>query len=63
MEINNDFVMNELKSYLKNKGIKNKHVAEKVGLSNTSISLFLQGKRELARSKLQKIYELMIEEG
>lgn len=43
----NESVKERLKNYLMEHGIRNNFIAEKVGLSDTSICLFLQGNRLL----------------
>lgn len=59
MELSNENVKNELKEYLKENGVKNIWVANKINISPTSICLFLQGKRELPQDRLKQICELI----
>jgi transcriptional regulator with XRE-family HTH domain len=55
----NESVKERLKNYLAEHGVRNNFIAEKVGLSETSICLFLQGKRSLSNVKLNQIEELI----
>lgn len=52
-------VSDKLNRYLKEYGVKNKHIAEKVGLSEPTICLFRQGRRELSQDKLELINALI----
>ncbi|NMM61176.1 helix-turn-helix transcriptional regulator [Clostridium sp. P21] len=55
----NESVKENLKDYLLKHGVRNNFIAEKIGISNTSICLFLQGKRLLSEDKLNQIEELI----
>lgn len=55
----NESVKGKLKDYLIKNGVRNNFVAEKVGLSCTSICLFLKGKRLLMNDKLKLIEDLI----
>ena len=59
--VSQDEIRNELKNFLKEKGIKNKKVAEKVMLSDQTISMFLHEKRELSHRKLVLIHLFVME--
>lgn len=59
MEINNELIRTELKKYLDDRGTKARWVANKVSLSDTSISLFLSNERNLTEEYLIKIYNLI----
>ncbi|MCB2297062.1 helix-turn-helix domain-containing protein [Clostridium tagluense] len=55
-----DEVRIELKNFLLDKGVKNKKVAESVGLSDNTISMFLREKRELSHRKLELIHQYVM---
>ncbi|MFL0198603.1 hypothetical protein ACJDU8_24045 [Clostridium sp. WILCCON 0269] len=55
----NESVKNKLKDYLVKNGVRNNFVAEKIGLSCTSICLFLKGRRLLLDKKLKLIEGLI----
>jgi transposase len=55
----NENVRKDLIEYLKNNGIKNRFIANHVGLSDTTICLFIKGTRKLAIDKLESIEELI----
>ena len=57
----NEDVRNELDKYIKKFGVKKIHIAREVGLTGTTIGLFLKGKRQLSLSTLEKIEALMEE--
>lgn len=52
-------VSKRLNEFLKEYGVKNKHIAEKAGLSETTICLFRKGERELSQDKLRIINALI----
>lgn len=54
-----EIVKENLKDYLSKYGVRNNFIAKNIGISNTSICLFLQGKRSLSEDKLNKIEELI----
>ncbi|MFL0194432.1 helix-turn-helix domain-containing protein [Clostridium sp. WILCCON 0269] len=55
----NENVKERLKNYLRERGVRNNFIAEKVGLSDTTICLFLKGKRLLSDKKLKLIEDLI----
>lgn len=57
----NEKVRKQLDKYIRKFGVKKIHIARQVGLSGTTIGLFLDGQRELALSTLEEIQELMQE--
>jgi len=44
-----------LTEYIRNKGVKQKYLAKKIGVSETTLSLFLRNLRELSQHKLNII--------
>jgi transcriptional regulator with XRE-family HTH domain len=61
MELSNENVKYELNKYLQTYGVKQNHISDLTGLSDTTISLFLRGQGELSSSKLEKIYFIINE--
>jgi transcriptional regulator with XRE-family HTH domain len=59
MEFSNEKIKHELAKYLEKYGVKQNHISELTGLSDTTISLFLKGQRELSLSKLEKISSIL----
>ncbi|HDI3121667.1 hypothetical protein FDA77_00950 [Clostridium botulinum] len=57
----NEEIRNELNKYIKKFGVKKIHIAREVGLTGTTIGLFLKGQRQLSLSTLEKIEALMEE--
>lgn len=62
MNLNNENVREELIKYLKQQGVKAKHISKLVDLSETTLSLFKNGQRELSQVKLQMIYSIINKE-
>lgn len=54
--VSQDEIRKELKEYLQNKGVKNKYIAQNVGVSDQTISMFLHCKRELSPKRLRSIH-------
>ena len=52
-------IRNDLKNYLKENGIKNKFIAEKIDLSPSMISYFINGKKRLSANKLNLISNII----
>lgn len=52
-------VRDKIAEYLKEKGIMRKWLAQKLGLSNTHITLIFQKERDLTKENLVKINELL----
>lgn len=61
-EITNNSVREKLQNYLYKKGVKQTFIALNTGLSNCSISKFLNNERDLSVIYLKKICELISEE-
>lgn len=61
MELSNENIKYELSKYLKTYGVKQNHISDLTGLSDTTICLFLRGQRELSSSKLEKIFSIINE--
>ena len=59
LELSNESIRKELIEFLKKNGIKNRFIAKKIDVSDTTISLFINGKRELSTKKLQALNELI----
>jgi len=59
VKMSNITIRTELNQYIKRNGIKQNYISKKIGLSTTTINLFLHGKRDLALSRLEVIYFLM----
>lgn len=57
--LNNDDIKNNLKTYLTKNGIKQRFIARKLNLSDTTISLFIKGKIELSQNKLNLINNIV----
>ncbi|WMJ81235.1 hypothetical protein RBU49_02985 [Clostridium sp. MB40-C1] len=57
----NEKVRKELDKYIKKFGVKKVHIARQVGLTGTTIGLFLKGQRELSFSMLEEIEDIMEE--
>jgi predicted transcriptional regulator len=52
-------IRNDLKNYLKDNGIKNKFIAQKIGLSEGMISYFINGKKNLSSNRLNSISDII----
>ncbi|NRT88893.1 helix-turn-helix domain-containing protein [Clostridium beijerinckii] len=57
--MNQDTIRNDLKKYLEDNGIKNKFIAKQIGLSESMISYFLNGKKRLSSNSLNLIYNII----
>ena len=57
--LSNQLIREQLSEYLRQHGVKHKHIAKHAGLSDTTICLFLQGQRELPEEKLRTIQSLI----
>ena len=57
----NDSVRKELRELISNFGIKQRFVANKVDLSDTTISFFVRDKRDLPIEKLKEIHKFCTE--
>lgn len=55
LNISNENVREELIEYLKQEGVKAKHICKLVNLSETTLSLFKNGQRELSVETLSKL--------
>ena len=55
----NENIRAELQEWLTNHGVMQKFVSRQVGLSNASISLFLNHRRELVPDKLEAIKSII----
>ncbi len=62
MKLSKDDIRCELIKYLQIYGVKQNHISDLTGLSDTTISLFLKGQRELSPSKLEIIYSIINEQ-
>lgn len=49
----------KLNELISNSGLKKKFLAEKIGITQTYLSMCLKGKRNLSKSKLNKLKELL----
>lgn len=58
-KLQNSYVREALLTYLHEYGVTQKHIAKKVGLSETTISIFLKGDRVLTPEKLERIQEII----
>ncbi len=54
-----DTIRKDLKQYLEDNGIKNKFIAKQINLSESMISYFLNGKKELSSNKLILISDII----
>lgn len=54
-----EVIREDLKKYLKENGIKNKFIAEKIDISTAMISYFLNGKKRLSSKYLKKISNII----
>jgi len=54
-----EVIREDLKKYLKENGIKNKFIAQKIQLSTAMISYFLNGKKGLSSNYLNKISDII----
>lgn len=59
MILSNEYVRKKLEDYIEGLGVTQRHISKKVGLSDTTISLFLKGQRELSDEKLETIYSIV----
>ncbi|MBM7869242.1 putative transcriptional regulator [Clostridium pascui] len=57
----NEEVKNKLDKYIKKFGVKKVFIAKEIGLSPTSVGLFIKGQRELQSGYLDALEELMEE--
>lgn len=57
--MNQDTIRNDLKQYLEDNGIKNKFIAKQIGLSESMISYFLNGKKRLSSTSLNLISNII----
>ncbi|UYZ34173.1 helix-turn-helix transcriptional regulator [Clostridium beijerinckii] len=57
--MNQDTIRNDLKKYLEDNGIKNKFIAKQIGLSESMVSYFLNGKKRLSSTSLNLIYNII----
>ena len=62
MQLSNEKIKHELNEYLQLYGVKQNHISDLTGLSDTSICLFLRGQRELSLSKLKIIHSIINEQ-
>lgn len=49
--LSNQLIREQLSEYLRQHGVKHKHIAKHAGLSDTTICLFLQGQKRIAGRK------------
>ena len=59
MTLTNESIRQELKKFLKEYGIKNNYIAKKINMSNSTVSLWLKGERELSPDRLEIIVNIM----
>lgn len=57
--MNQNTIREDLKKYLEDNGIKNKFIANKIGLSESMISYFLNGKKRLSSASLDLISNII----
>lgn len=57
----NEIVRIKLDKYIKKFGVKKVHIARAIGMTATTIGLFLKGQRELPPTALETIEEIMEE--
>lgn len=62
MQLSKDDIRCELNKYLQIHGVKQNHISAITGLSDTTISLFLKGERELSPAKLEIICSIISEQ-
>ena len=55
----NETIRQELKEFLNEYGIKNRYIAKKLNMSDSTVSLWLKGERELSPDRLKILYDLM----
>lgn len=59
MIISNEMIRDKLKDFLHKKGVMQMKVADECGMSRTTLSLFLQNKREVSYRKLLALHQYM----
>lgn len=59
MELSNEKIKYELSNYLQLYGVKQNHISNLTGLSDTTVCLFLKGQRVLSPSKLEMIHSII----
>lgn len=59
VKMSNEIVREKLNDFLETRGVKNRWVAEKLGLSATTVSYFRRSMRDLRPDKLQLLWNLI----
>lgn len=54
-----EVIREDLKKYLKENGIKNKFIAEKIEISTAMISYFINGRKNLSSTYIKKIEDII----
>lgn len=59
----NDVIRQQMKDYLVRNGVMAKHIASHIGVSDSMISLFKKGKKNLGKEKTEKLITFLAERG
>lgn len=59
MNLSNEKIRYELSNYLQIHGVKQNHISDLTGLSDTTVCLFLKGQRVLSSFKLEVIQSII----
>lgn len=58
--MDNETIKNELKLFLQSKGVMQKKISEACGMSRTTVSFFINGKRNISYKNLLAIHQYII---